>query len=111
MTITTAGLRRLPGDGQRHHLAGMTLDLTDEEAAALTRHLRQTIDYTRFPYAPRLDPLKAILAKLEPPKPRPEPLPLLRAGITPSVGQGGDDREVRQVALTLALLTVRRCAI
>ena len=45
----------------------MTLDLTDEEAAALTKHLRQAIDYARFPLAPRLDPLKAILAKLSRP--------------------------------------------
>lgn len=66
----------------------MTLDLTDEEAAALARHLRQTLDYTRFPYAPRLDPLKAILAKLEPPKPAPERLPRLQPGGAPSVGRG-----------------------
>jgi hypothetical protein len=46
----------------------MTLDLTDEEPAALTRHLRETIDYARYPLAPRLDPLKAILAKLELPQ-------------------------------------------
>jgi hypothetical protein len=43
----------------------MFLDLTDDEAAALARHLRQTLDYTRYPFAPRFDPLKAILAKLE----------------------------------------------
>lgn len=48
----------------------MTLDLTDEEAAALRKHLREALDYTRYPFAPRLDPLKAILAKLEPPAPR-----------------------------------------
>jgi hypothetical protein len=53
----------------------MTLDLTDEEAAALAKHLRQALDYARYPLAPRLDPLKAILAKLEPPTPQPEPLP------------------------------------
>ncbi len=34
----------------------MTLDLTDQEAAALARHLRQTLDYTRYPFAPRLEP-------------------------------------------------------
>ena len=41
----------------------MMLDLTDDEARALAKHLRQTIDYARFPLAPRLDPLKSILAK------------------------------------------------
>jgi hypothetical protein len=42
------------------------LDLTDEEKRALIAALRETLDYARFPLAPRLDPLKAILAKLEP---------------------------------------------
>jgi hypothetical protein len=45
----------------------MTLDLTDDEAAALAQHLRQALDDHRYPYAPRPDPPKAILAKLEPP--------------------------------------------
>jgi len=34
----------------------MTLDLTDEEAAARAKHLRQAIDYDPYPLAPRLDP-------------------------------------------------------
>ena len=66
----------------------MTLDLTDDEAAALAKHLRQAIDDARYPLAPRLDPLKAILAKLDPPKPRPEPPPQLKPGMGPSVGRG-----------------------
>ena len=65
----------------------MTLDLTDDEAGALAKHLRETLDYARYPLAPRLDPLKAILAKLEPPASQPEPLPTLRAGLVPSRGQ------------------------
>jgi hypothetical protein len=70
-----------------------TLDLTDDEARALAKHLRQTIDYARFPLVPRLDPQKVILAKLEPPKleppkPKPEPLPLLKPGMGASHGQG-----------------------
>jgi hypothetical protein len=65
----------------------MTLDLSDEEAAALTRHLREALDYARYPLAPRLDPLKAILAKLEPPKPQPERLPPLKPGMGPTHGQ------------------------
>jgi hypothetical protein len=43
----------------------MTLDLTDDEARALAKHLRQALDYDPYPFAPRLDP----------PKPRSEPLP------------------------------------
>ena len=66
----------------------MTLDLTDEKTAALTKHLRQALDNHRYPLAPRLDPLKAILAKLDPPAPRPEPLPPLKLGMGPRVGRG-----------------------
>jgi hypothetical protein len=62
----------------------MVLDLSDDEAAALAQLLRRTIDEDRYPRAPRLTPLKTILAKLEPPLPRPgEPLPPLPAGAAP----------------------------
>jgi hypothetical protein len=43
------------------------LDLTDDERAALVRLIRRALDETRYPLSPQLDPLKAILAKLEPP--------------------------------------------
>jgi hypothetical protein len=66
----------------------MTVDLPDEEAAALTRYLRQKLDDERFPLAPRLNPLKAVLAKVDPPAPRPEPLPPLKPGKGPTVGRG-----------------------
>jgi len=49
-------------------------------------HLRHALEYDPFPYAPRLDPLKAILAKLEPPTPQQEPLPPLKPGMGPRVG-------------------------
>ena len=42
----------------------MSLDLTDEEHTVLLRLVKHAIDEDRFPYAPRLDPLKAIMAKL-----------------------------------------------
>jgi hypothetical protein len=54
----------------------MVLDLTDDETAALVRLLKRTIDNDRYPLSPRLAPLKAILAKREPPKPgEPQPPP------------------------------------
>jgi len=37
----------------------------------------------RYPLSPRLAPLKAILANLDPPKPRPELPPPLRAYMAP----------------------------
>jgi hypothetical protein len=63
----------------------MPLDLTDEEELAL---LRRAIDHVPYPRAPRLRPLKAILAKLEPPPPRPEPLPPLPIGAAPRLRRG-----------------------
>ncbi len=65
----------------------MTLDLTDDEAAALAAHLRRTIENDRFPLAPRLAPLRAILDKLVPPAPPYQPPPPLPAGAGPRVGR------------------------
>jgi hypothetical protein len=64
------------------------LELTDEEKRALITLLKRTLDNARFPLAPRLDPLKAILAKLDPPPPHPAPLPPLRPGLVPTRGRG-----------------------
>jgi hypothetical protein len=53
----------------------MTPDLTDDEKAALVELLCETIERDRFPLSPRVRGIKAILAKLDPPAPRPEPIP------------------------------------
>ena len=42
------------------------LDLTDDEQAALVPLVKHAIDTGRFPMSPRLFPLRATLAKLEP---------------------------------------------
>jgi hypothetical protein len=55
--------------GAPYHAIMPTLDLTDDEKPALVAHLRHALEYDPFPFAP-LDPLKAILAKLEPPTPK-----------------------------------------
>lgn len=52
----------------------MNLDLTDEEAAALVRLIRDTIDADRYPLSPRLQILREVLEKLDP-RPVREPLP------------------------------------
>ncbi len=50
----------------------MQLDLTDEEAEALTTCLRLTIQDDSYPMAPRVGPLKNVLFKLDPmPQQRP----------------------------------------
>jgi hypothetical protein len=66
-----------------------TVDLTDDEFAAVTAAVRRTIENDRFPRAPRLDPLRSALAKLDPaaalrrapePKPPPKAPPPARGG-------------------------------
>ena len=42
-----------------------TIDLTDDEYAAVTAAIRGAIEDDRFPRAPRLDPLRSALAKLD----------------------------------------------
>jgi hypothetical protein len=42
------------------------IDLTDDEFAAVAAAIRRAIETDRFPHAPRLDPLRSALAKLEP---------------------------------------------
>jgi hypothetical protein len=42
-----------------------TINLTDDELAAVTAAIRRAIEDDRFPHAPRLDPLRAALAKFE----------------------------------------------
>jgi hypothetical protein len=52
-----------------------TINLTDDELAAVTAAIRRLIEDDRFPHAPRLDPLKAALGKFHAAtaKPTPEP--------------------------------------
>jgi hypothetical protein len=42
-----------------------TIDLPDDELAAVTAAIRGVIEGDRYPHAPRLDPLRAALARLE----------------------------------------------
>ena len=41
------------------------IDLPDDELAAVAATLRRVIEGDRYPHAPRLDPLRAALARLE----------------------------------------------
>ena len=42
-----------------------TINLTDDELAAVTAAIRRGIEDDKFPHAPRLDPLRAALGKFE----------------------------------------------
>jgi len=53
----------------------MTPDLSEEEKIALAAELKRTIEADHYPLSPRIRALRAILDKLEPPAPVPEPLP------------------------------------
>ena len=63
--------RSLPADYIR---AMPTIDLPDDELAAVTAAIRDVIEGDRYPRAPRLDPLRAALGRLEAAaEPAPEP--------------------------------------
>jgi hypothetical protein len=42
-----------------------SIDLPDDELAAVTAAIRRAIEDDKFPHAPRLDPLRAALARLD----------------------------------------------
>jgi hypothetical protein len=43
-----------------------TIDLTDDELAAVASAIRRAVEDDRFPRAPRVDTLRSALAKLDP---------------------------------------------
>lgn len=57
----------------------MQLELSDAERDALARFVLSATDADRYPLSPRLAPLKAILAKIDP-KPQVQPVPPPKAG-------------------------------
>jgi hypothetical protein len=61
------------------------LDLTDDEAAALTQELHGIVENDRYPFSSRIRTLRAILAKLRP-EPMRKPLPPLKVYAPPSKG-------------------------
>jgi hypothetical protein len=62
------------------------LDLTDDEAAALTQELHEIVENDRYPFSPRIRTLRGILAKLRP-EPVREPLAPLKVYMPPSKGR------------------------
>jgi hypothetical protein len=64
----------------------MTLDLTDEETAALLGELDGVIDNDRYPFSPRIRTLTAIRDKIRP-EPVREPMPPLRHYAPPPAGR------------------------
>ena len=66
-----------------------TIDLPDDELAAVTAAIRGVIAGDRYPHAPRLDPLRAALARLEAAtEPHPKAAPGARTDLEPATGTG-----------------------
>ena len=63
------------------------LQLSGEEKLALVEGLKRLIDEDRYPLSPRVQTLTAILARLQPPKPAPAPLPPRKHYEPPSKGR------------------------
>jgi hypothetical protein len=61
-----------------------TPDLDDTKCATLVALLRAEIENTRYPLSPRIRKLRAILYKLAPLPPRPEPDPAPKPPREPS---------------------------
>ena len=94
MTVNSSPLRpgRARGQaemiGARARIRAMkNLELSDDEAQALVRVLREAIDGDRFPLSPRVQVLRAVLARLRPEPVRPPPLPPQRHYELPSRGR------------------------
>jgi hypothetical protein len=64
----------------------MTLDVSDDDELAIADLLTRTIDDARYPLSPRIQTLRAILAK---PRPEPvrEPVAPLKVYESPSKGR------------------------
>jgi hypothetical protein len=77
-------MARLPADGfQRRSTAALpTINLPGDELAAVAAAIRGVIEDDKFPHAPRLDPLRAALARLDAatkPAPHPKAAPPAKA--------------------------------
>jgi hypothetical protein len=79
----------------------MHLDLTDDEAAALTQELHDIVENDRYPFSPRIRTLRGILAKLRP-EPVRKPLPPPKV-YSPPRAAAARRRHQREIARTAEL--------
>ena len=64
----------------------MNLDLSNEEAGALTQELHDIVENDRYPFSPRIQTLRAVLHKLRP-EPARKPLAPSKVYAPPSRGR------------------------
>lgn len=83
---TSAGCAIITSGADKRRTASLpTIDLDDEELAAVIAVLKEKLDRDRYPLSPRLEPFRAALAKLDPrsvPKPAALRPPLPQASRT-----------------------------
>jgi hypothetical protein len=77
-----------------------TIDLPDDELAAVAAAIRRLVEGDRYPHAPRLDPLRAALARLEAASnsahgPNPAPHPKAAPATSGSKAQKSDKADKR----------------
>jgi hypothetical protein len=88
-----------------------TIDLTDDEHAAVTASIRRAIEDDRFPLAPRLNPLRAALAKFDAePKLTPEPPPKTPPGPEATNGCGESQIDPPRTAVRPHSASISRTA-
>src|SRR5258708_22489141 len=73
----------MPSTEKSRPIPRMSLNLTNEEREPLIRQIRKHVDGHRWPFSRDLWPLKATLAKLDPPNPKAESFPSLRTCAPP----------------------------
>jgi hypothetical protein len=83
----------------------MHLDLSDDEAAALTQELHDIVENDRYPFSPHIRTLRGILAKLRP-EPIREPLPPRRVYAPPRLLRRAGAAEVRTAHPPVPSLTL-----
>jgi hypothetical protein len=82
------GCEEVVNAARDHHLSAMKiLELSDVEAEALARELAWIVDGDRYPLSPRIQTLRAILARLRPEPARLAASPQPRVYAPPSRGR------------------------
>jgi len=78
---------------QQHDIAGVpNIDLPEDEYADVVAAVRKVLDLDKYPMSPRVGPLKAALAKLDPAA---EPRPIIRRSPPPAAPIRSRDGTVR----------------
>jgi hypothetical protein len=73
-----------------------TIDLPNDEPAAVTAAVRRVIAGDRYPHVPRLDPLRAALARLDAAAASADPQANKLSNLKPTAAPAKADKRVRR---------------